>query len=88
MPDSQSPALLLLTYGKDILGLLGSILATIPFFREWMVKKDIEVANSAEVEGELTIKAFKEIAKKLASSLFGVGSDDPLLLGQAALSTS
>jgi transposase len=28
------------------------------------------------------------LVAKLASSLFGVGSDDPLLLGQAALSTS
>jgi hypothetical protein len=38
MADPPGLALLLLIYSKDILGLLGAILTSVPFFKEWRLK--------------------------------------------------
>jgi hypothetical protein len=72
--------LLLLTYGKDILGLLGSILTTIPFFKEWLLRTQIQEAEAPGAEGEVTLAAFRAIAEKYRKQLFSPDKGDFLLI--------
>jgi hypothetical protein len=73
--------LLLLTYGKDILGLLGTILVTIPFFKDWRAKQRVEEARpGADLEGEPIRIAYGEIEKKLQNQFFTADKGDLLLI--------
>ena len=74
------PALCLLIYGKDILGLLGAILTSIPFFKEWRLKANIQEAEAPGAEGEVTLKAFTAIADRFRQQLFSPDKRDFLLI--------
>jgi hypothetical protein len=70
LADPPSPAVLLLLYGKDILGLLGAVLTSIPFFKEWRLKANIQEAEAPGAEGEITLKAFTAIADRFRQQFF------------------
>lgn len=70
-----------LEYGKDIVGLLGTILATIPFLKDWWVKEKITTADQGRgLSGDLTFEAFKAIANKYRNQFFEAGKTDLLLI--------
>jgi hypothetical protein len=83
MADSPYLALLkaFLAYGKDIIGLLGTILTIIPFFREWRLKAQITRAEEGPgLEGYLTHEAFSAIAEKYRKEYFLADKSDLLLI--------
>jgi hypothetical protein len=80
MADPPSPVLLLLLYGKDILGLLGAILTSVPFFKEWRLKANIQEAEAPGAEGEVTLKAFTAIADRFRQQFFSPDKRDFLLI--------
>jgi len=63
-------AVLLLSYGRDGLGLLGTILVTIPFFREWGLKRSISLAEDPSGMDEWSRKIFDAMSAKLRREFF------------------
>jgi hypothetical protein len=80
MAAPPSPVPVLFLYGKDILGLLGAILTSIPFFKEWRLKANIQEAESPGAEGEVTLKAFTAIAVRFRQQFFSPDKGDFLLI--------
>jgi hypothetical protein len=52
---------LLLSYGKDVLGLLGTILVTVPFFRERPLRRIIQIINDPTMRSK-RLEKFDETA--------------------------
>ena len=80
MTEPPGPVLLLFIYGKDVLGLLGAILTSIPFFKEWGIKANIQEAEAPGAEGEVTLQAFTAIADRFRRQLFSPDKGDFLLI--------
>jgi hypothetical protein len=78
--DPPGAVLLLFVYGKDILGLLGAILTSIPFFKEWKIKANIQETESPGAEGEVTLQAFTAIADRYRRQLFSPDKGNFLLI--------
>ena len=85
-----SPLIYVLAYGKDVVGLVGTIVATVPFFQEWRLKSDIAEANSGNTEGEGAKAIFSAIAERFRERFFSpTGGDFGLVsvgLGLVSLS--
>jgi hypothetical protein len=80
MAEPPSPVLTLFSYGKDILGLLGAILTSIPFFKEWRIKAYLQESEAPGAEGEVTLKAFEAIANRFRRQLFAPDKGDYMLI--------
>jgi hypothetical protein len=80
-----------LEYLRDILGLIGTIIATIPFYREMGVKRDLQKSEDKKgIEGEGALAAFGAIAKYFRRTLFMPDREDLALvtIGLGLLSAS
>lgn len=64
-------------YGKDAVGLVGTVLTAFPFFRDRSLKKDInEATTPGVVEGAEALAAFEAIANKLNWRFFSPDGTD------------
>jgi hypothetical protein len=80
MANPSSPALVLLAYGKDILGLLGTVMVTIPFFEDWPSKKRIDEVKPGEGTAGLATDALREVEERLRRQFFAPKKRDLLLI--------
>jgi hypothetical protein len=65
-----------LSLGKDVVGLLGSIITIIPFFLERRIRRDLMQAESGGIDGRDAAEAYAAIAAKVKARLLFPRSED------------
>jgi hypothetical protein len=75
-PSSPVLVLVLLAYGKDILGLVGTVMVTIPFFEDWRSRKKIDEVKPGQGTVGLATEALKAIEEKRRREYFAPNKRD------------
>ena len=79
MANPSSPVLVLFAYGKDILGLLGTVMVTIPFFEDWRSRKEIDEVKPGQGTAGLATEAFREVEERRRRRFFAPSKRDLFL---------